>query len=109
MAIGSFFLAGFIGTIFVKLLDFLLELFTKKFAIAAALIAVFAAIYGAAVVSLNGMISSLGYMNVPAVLTNGFSMLPSNTDDCIGLILSAHTVRAAYRFKYVAVQLRAAA
>lgn len=107
MALPALLGAAFFGSIITKVIDFFIELFTKKFLIAAALIVAVTALYVAVVAALNAVIASIPYDQVPTILQNGFSMLPSNTDDCIAIIVSTKVAVAAYRFQRNAINIRA--
>lgn len=92
-------IAAFIGGIVSKFLDGLITLASKKFLFHAALIAFFVAVYSAFVFAINGLISQLDLTNIPQILIDGFAILPTNTDDCIGIIIAGHLAAQIYHIQ----------
>lgn len=99
-------LAAFIGGLITKLVDVLLELFSKKLVIAAALISALITAYIAVMAVISDSLASINYNDVPTILAYGLSMLPSNTDDCIAIIITTKAAVALYNFQSTAIKLR---
>lgn len=66
----------------------LVALFSKRFLIAAATIAIFLTIFGTFLSLLNSSLATLDVANIPPFLLTGFEMLPANTDNCLSLIIA---------------------
>lgn len=79
--------AAFVLALFTSLVAFLVEFVTKKILVIAAIIAamVLAAAAFAAVISYS--LSQLSF-DAPVFLSVGLSLLPSNTDVCISIIVT---------------------
>jgi hypothetical protein len=101
-------LGGLIGSLATKLLDGVINLFTRKFLIHAALIALFVAIYATFMTAINALMAQLNLSNIPQILVDGFRILPSNTDECISIIISAKLVSLAFRIQSNILDIRKA-
>lgn len=111
MALPALILAPFaalVGGLASKLLDGVINLFTRKFLIHAALIVLFVSIYGVFMAAINSMISGLNWGTMPQILIDGFATLPSNTDDCIALIISTKLAAMAFNIQREILDIRKA-
>ena len=100
--------AGFVGALATKLLDGAINLFTRKFLIHAALITFFLAVYAAFMSGINALTSSLNLSAIPQILLDGFSVLPSNTDECISIIISAKLITLVFKIQSNILDIRKA-
>ena len=85
--------AAFIGGIATKIVDTIVDLFTKKALIAAGLIAAFIALWNAFDAILNSAFQSIGAWAPTGWLATGFSLLPTNTGLCISVITTVKLAR----------------
>jgi len=89
-------LAAFLGSVFTSIATFLAEYLTRRVAIAAAVIAVLVSLTAAFVAALNGLMDAVLYVAPDALALGASWVVPANTDECIGAIVSAHLLRWAY-------------
>ena len=75
-----------------------LDIFAKRFLIAAATITAFSVVFAAFNASLNAVIGSIDLNTIPSWLTTGLQTMPSNTDFCFSTIAS--TKIASWLFDY---------
>ena len=101
--------AAFIGGLVTKVADFFINVFTKKFLIAAALIVAAYAALASIFSKIDGYLTSLDVNSVPSVLLKGISLLPSNTMTCITIILSVKIAVFIYNSQLKIISIKAAA
>lgn len=92
-------IAGFIGSIAGKLLDGIVNLFTKKFLLNAALIIAFLATYGVLLASINGLLDQVPILSIPSFIVSGFAALPTNTDNVISIAIGIKATVLIYRLQ----------
>lgn len=86
------FLASSAGTVFA----FLAARIGAKVAILVVLVGVYAAAAATLAGTINGLLSSVMPV-MPQILVDGFAMLPTNTDECIAVAVSAEVAAYVYR------------
>lgn len=89
-------LAAFIGTIFSSVASFFATYLSKRVAISLAVIAVLVAVTAAFVTAIQALIAGVMVAAPAEVAIAAGWFLPSNTDECIAAIGSAHALRWAY-------------
>ena len=83
-------LAAFIGSLFTSLLTFFGLYLTKKVLVIAAVIAVLTASVVAFSLTIQGLLDSLNVSYPTGPVAVGLSLLPSNTNTCVSVIVSTH-------------------
>lgn len=99
-------LAAYIGSIFSSLLVFFAAFFTKKVAVIIAIISVLTASAVAFASVIQGYLDQLIVDTPTGILGFGLSLLPSNTDAVISVIVATHIAVYAHNWFIRLVQAR---
>lgn len=99
--------AALIVSLFGGVANFVAEYFTRRVAVAAALLVVCATVTAAFVAAVQALIAGITTA-APSELSLAASwFVPSNMDDCIAAIAAGHTLRWAYDWQIKAAFTRA--
>lgn len=88
--------AAFLGSLFTSLADFVAQYVTRRVAIAAAVIAVLVAVTATFVAAMQALIAGISVVAPDALSVAASWVVPSNMDECLAAIASAHALRWAY-------------
>jgi len=99
--------AAFVGGLVTKIVDTLVDTFSKKFLIAAALIAALTAGYLVLKTTLDALIASIDVPALPDWAQIGMSMMPSNTATCVSAIVATKVAIFTFDAIRAAIEIRA--
>ena len=99
-------LATFIGSIFATALSFVTLYLVKRIAIIAALIAILTASVVAFALVMQGLLNQLNVAYPTGSIATGLSMLPSNTNLCVSIIVTTYIASWAHNWFVKMVTMR---
>lgn len=99
-------LAGVLGAGFTAILQFFIKTFSKRFAVAAALIVSLAALTAGFFAAVTAAINGIQYVAPPAIAEGMALLLPSNVNACLTAIVTAYTARYVYSWQSRIIQYR---
>jgi hypothetical protein len=99
-------LAAWLGNLFASLVAFFASIVSRRIAIFAAVVIALQATISAFVLSIKGLISGIAYA-APAWISQAWQwFVPSNLDECLGIVIAAKTVAWVYSWNIKIIQYK---